>query len=81
VSVRRWELWSSEDEQVFFPEDNDQARRMAEEDGMTLEWEVTAKGWNAAAQAMYDYRGWGEYKPMLRSDGTPYPEDDDSPGH
>jgi hypothetical protein len=21
--------------------------------------------------------GWGEYKPMLRDDGTPYPEDED----
>ena len=27
--------------------------------------------------AMYSYLGWGEYKSMLREDGTPYPEGED----
>ena len=75
--MRRWELWSDENGQSFFPEDNDQARTMALEDGLKLEWETTAKGTNSAMQAMYDYRGWGTWERMLRDDGTPYPEDED----
>ncbi len=62
---------------MFFPEENDQARQMSIEDGAELEWEVTAPSANAASQALYDYRGSGEYKPMLRPDGTPFPEDED----
>jgi len=27
--------------------------------------------------AYHEYRGLEPYKPMLRSDGTPYPEDED----
>jgi hypothetical protein len=30
-----------------------------------------------AHQAMYEYRGWGTYKPRLRDDGTPLPEVED----
>jgi hypothetical protein len=77
MSVPRWELWSSDESQTFFPEDNEQARRMAIKAGETLEWETTARGWNSAHQAMYDYRGWDTYRPNLRDNGTPYPEDED----
>jgi hypothetical protein len=62
---------------MFFSEENDQARQMSIEDGAELEWQVVAPSANEASQALYDYRGWGEYKPMLRDDGTPYPEDED----
>ena len=75
--MRRWELWESETGQSFFPEDNHQARRMAQEDGEVLVWEVVANSTNEAMRAMYAYRGWGEFRPMLREDGTPYPEDED----
>ena len=30
-----------------------------------------------AGRALYAYLGWGDYKPMLQADGTPYPEDED----
>ena len=30
-----------------------------------------------AHRALHVYRGWEEYKPMLREDGTPIPEDED----
>ncbi|MGQ0521771.1 MAG: hypothetical protein ACT4PX_11560 [Actinomycetota bacterium] len=50
---------------------------MALEDGEIFTWEVVARGTNEAMRAMYRYRGWGEFKPMLRDDGTPYPADED----
>jgi hypothetical protein len=75
--MRRWELWTSETSQSFFAEENDQARRMAEEDGEVFTWEVVANSSNKAMRAMYSYRRWGDYKPLLRDDGTPYPEDED----
>jgi hypothetical protein len=50
---------------------------MAIEDGLTLVWEIVAKGSNPAHRALYEYLGWGEYQPMLRDDGVPYPEDED----
>jgi hypothetical protein len=28
---------------------------------------------------LYEHPGWGEYQPMLREDGTPYPEDERDP--
>jgi hypothetical protein len=85
--VRRWELWekdwtASDEEggghQSFFPEDNHQARQIAQDAGETLVWETNAKGYNDAMRAMYRYRGWGEYNPIfLQPDGTPMPEDED----
>jgi hypothetical protein len=81
-TMRRWELWEKVEPNgvhatSFFPEDNEQARRMARENGMVFVWEVRAKGINDAMRAEYEYRGLGEYCPMLREDGTPYPEDED----
>jgi hypothetical protein len=73
----RWELWEREGSSNFFPDWNDQARRMAKEEGMRFTWEVEAKGANPASRALYEHLGFGEYKPMLRDDGTPYPEDED----
>jgi hypothetical protein len=75
--VRRWELWVGEDGHAFFPEENDQARRMARQEGYVLSWETTAKSTNDAHRALYAHLGWGDFKPMLRPDGTPYPEDED----
>ncbi len=48
-------------------------------------WSTTAVGSNDAMRQMHRHLGWGEYRPMLRVDGTPYPEDEDDevagPGH
>jgi hypothetical protein len=71
--VRRWELWVGEGSQSFFPEENEQARRLAQEDGLVFTWEVVAKGHNAAMRAMHEYCGRGEYKPMLNDEGEPVP--------
>ncbi len=77
AGVRRWELWVGEGTLSFFPEENEPARRMAQEEGFVLCWEVIAKGHNPAERALHEYRGWGEYKPMLNEDGEPFPEDED----
>lgn len=77
MRVKRWELWTSDESLSFFPEDNEQARQSAIEDGESFEWAVTARGWNSAHQAMWVYRGWGNYQPSLREDGTPHPEEED----
>jgi hypothetical protein len=81
--VRRYELWAKDWDSVggggsqsFFDENNARERKMAHEGGMELVWEVTAVSPNSAMQAMYDYRGWGTYKPMSGPDGTPYPDDE-----
>lgn len=36
-----------------------------------------AKGINPAMRQLYAHLGWGEYRPMVRADGTPYPQDED----
>ncbi len=73
----RWELWEAEDENSFFPDWNEQARKMAQEEGLTFTWAVEARGTNPAMRALYKRLGFGEYQPMLRKDGTPYPDDED----
>ena len=75
----RYELWVGEegDGYYFFRDDNSEAREMALAEGMQLSWETTQRGRNQAHQALYDHLGYGLYKPMLRPDGTPYPEDED----
>jgi hypothetical protein len=50
---------------------------MAESAGATLIWEIDAPSSNAAMRALYEHLGYGPYQPMLRPDGTPYPEDED----
>src|SRR5450759_3724243 len=62
--MSRWELWEREGEgsTSFFPDWNVQARRMAEEEGITLTWEVEAKGSNPPSHALYEHLGFGEYK-------------------
>jgi hypothetical protein len=79
--VARWQLWQSEDrtELSFFPASNTQARQIAEADGDHLVWEVDAIGWNAAMAARNEHLGWEPYRPMLRPDGTCYPEDESDP--
>lgn len=42
-----------------------------------LHLKVVADSTYEAMRAMYSYRGWGEYQPMLRDDGTLYPNDED----
>jgi hypothetical protein len=36
---------------------------------------IKARSYLDAMRKYYAAMGWGEYKPMLRDDGTPYPED------
>jgi hypothetical protein len=75
--VKQWELWQGSDgSHDFFASDNESAREFAPHHGMTLTWTTWAEGGNAAMQALYDHLGWGTYKPVLRPDGTPYPEDE-----
>jgi hypothetical protein len=76
--VARWELWQSEDETEtsFFSASNLQARRMAEAEGLHLVWDLVAVGSNAAMTALHEHLGFEPYQPMLRPDGTCYPEDE-----
>lgn len=75
--MKRWELWTNDGGYAFFPDDNHEARDRAKADGLAFSWEVTAKGQNPARQLLYDHLGFGEYRPMLRDDGTPFPQDED----
>jgi hypothetical protein len=61
----------------FFPADNEQLRQMATNEGLALVWSTMATSYNDAHRALHVYMGWEPYKPMLRLDGTPYPEDED----
>jgi hypothetical protein len=74
--VQRYELWQNGEGHSFFPDYNDQARDMAQAEGKTLVWEVTAKGFNSANQLLYEFLDFGIYRPMLQPDGTPYPGDE-----
>ena len=67
----KYELWQPTDldsdeptNDFFFPEDNAQLRRFAEEDGMRCTWTVEADEYNTAMQLYHDHMGWGRYKPM-----------------
>jgi hypothetical protein len=75
--MRRWELWVRADGHSFFPADSEQARATAAELGEVFSWSTVAAGHNPAMRALYEHLGWGEYRPMLRPDGTSYPEDED----
>ena len=74
--MRRWELWKGDGGHAFFPEENREARSMAIRDGYRYAWACRAQAVNPAMRQLYDYLGWGEYGPMLREDGTPYPDDE-----
>jgi len=50
---------------------------MARVDGEVKVWETEAPSTNGAMRALNQYLEFGTYKPMLRDDGTPYPEDED----
>ncbi len=80
--MRRWELWEGVAEDVpssdaFFPEDKAQARQMVVDEGLTFVWSTTAAGPHDAMRVLHAYKGWEEYQPLLRADGTPHPEDED----
>lgn len=76
--VVRWELWQDDEGTThsFFPITNTQAATMAEEEDLHLAWTLDAVSWNEAMAKYHDHQGWEPYRPMLRSDGTPHPEDD-----
>jgi hypothetical protein len=73
---RRWELWRGEGGHSFFPGDHEAAKADASQDGLSLEWECEAAGYNDAMRQLYAHLGWGSYAPMTRKDGRPYPEDE-----
>lgn len=50
---------------------------MAEAAGGEMIWETDAASYNAAMRSLYEHMGWDPYNPMLRKDGTPYPEAED----
>jgi hypothetical protein len=77
--MRRWELWSGETGSMFIRAEDDESPLVTEaiEEGWQKTWECVAKGTNDAMRQMYAHQWHGEYKPMLRDDGTPYPEDED----
>jgi hypothetical protein len=84
----RYELWELPDPPEneafgdwFLLEGDSDGRRMAIEDGCVVTWSVEARGWDEAKAALHVYRGWEPYKPMLRDDGTPFPEDEDDKYH
>ena len=72
--MQRYELWQNGHGHSFLPEHNNQAREMAKADGQTLVWEVTAKGFNAAHQLLYDHLGFGTYRPMFQPTEPATPE-------
>jgi hypothetical protein len=75
--MRIWELWEGPDgSHSFFPADDEKARRVGVDPGAAKVWEVEAPSHNAAMRAFHEHMGWEPYKPMLRDDGTPYPEDE-----
>jgi hypothetical protein len=74
--MRRWELWRGEGFDVFCPATSEKARAMARADGAVKVWETEASRWNEAMRARNEYQGWEPYQPILRADGTPYPEDE-----
>jgi hypothetical protein len=49
----------------------------ARDHGYSFEWETAAAGRNPAMRLLYAHLGYGEYEPMFRDDGTPYPGDED----
>ena len=77
--MRTWELWEGETGHSFFPQDENLEWHRADalSSGHSLTWTTTARGLNPAMRALYDHLGYGEFKPLLRPDGTPYPEDED----
>lgn len=77
--MRRWEIWQAPDgtETRFIPESRPGQLDEARTDGLVKLWETTAVGSNDAMRQMYDFLGWGDYKSMLREDGSPYPDDED----
>ncbi|PPD31007.1 MAG: hypothetical protein CTY20_01165 [Hyphomicrobium sp.] len=75
--MRRWQLWQGLGGHAYFPDDNSQAQSTAIAGGYVLTWHCMAKGINPAMRQLYAHLGWGEYHPMVRADGTPYPQDED----
>ena len=71
----KWELWEPPDpppdepsNDYFFSEHEVQMRSFAQEDGMTCTWTVEADTYEAAMQKLYDFRGWGTYRPIEGED-------------
>lgn len=74
--MRRWELLAGETGHMLIPDDDPQGVTDAVAEGYRKKWDCIAEGRNDAMRQMYAHLGYGEYRPMLREDGTPYPEDE-----
>ena len=73
----RWVLWVSDSQERFIPDWMEDHAAEAAADGLVPVWTCIARGPNDAERQRYAWAGWGEYQPMLREDGTPYPEHED----
>jgi len=65
----KYEVWTGEGpagslETAVFEATDDQARRMAIEDGMSLTWSFEAPSWNSAMEMYHEHEGWEPYQPM-----------------
>lgn len=71
-------IWDSESANclslVRGTEPTEQMRR--DEPDAVLLHTFEASSWNDAHRKRNELMGWGPYRPMLRADGTPYPEDE-----
>lgn len=82
----QWELWrqtttSGGIVHTFLPADARPPRDSPEwgpDDWAEPEliWTVEARSTNDAMSRFHAYMGYEAYRPMLRDDGTPYPEDE-----
>lgn len=64
-------------ETLFLPDPRPDQIEQAQREGLVKIWETTAVGSNDAMRQRNEFLGWEEYRPMLREDGTPYPDDED----
>jgi len=79
-----WELWEYPDGQSFFPRDDDAAvyqekvdLLLSQEAEAACVWTVETDNYDAAMQAMYNYRGWGKYRTIAEVMEEPVEPGDD----
>ena len=75
--MRRWELWEDASGWVLIPDGDPSRVEASFLEGAKKTWECVARGYNDAMRQAYEHLGYGVYKPILRSDGSPHPDDED----
>jgi hypothetical protein len=61
TSATKFELWKLGKGYTFFPEDNENARKLLEP-GARLAWTVEAQSWDEARARMLEFLGRGPFK-------------------